>query len=206
MDHSNKEYFDWLDSQPESSVLYVSLGTFLSVSAQQMEEIAIGLRASGVRFLWIARRDATHLQEVSGDMGLVVPWCDQLRVLCHSSVGGFLTHCGWNSTTEGVYAGKPVLTFAILYDQLRNSKLIVEDWKVGLRLNQEIGDKLVVYGPEIAQMVKRLMDLPGGDESKELRKRAGEVKQACKIAIEKGGSSYNSLRAFVEEIVRGRKD
>ncbi|RWR76052.1 UDP-glycosyltransferase 87A1-like protein [Cinnamomum micranthum f. kanehirae] len=201
MDHSNKDYFDWLDSQPESSVLYVSLGSFLSVSAQQMEEIAIGLRASGVRFLWIARRDANHLQDVSGDMGLVLPWCDQLRVLCHSSVGGFLTHCGWNSTTEGVYAGKPMLTFPIFSDQLLNSKLIVEDWKVGLRLKQEIGDKKVVHGPEIAQMVKRLMDLTGVDESKELRRRAGEVKQACQIAIKEGGSSYNSLRAFVEEII-----
>lgn len=85
-DHSNMDYFVWLDSQQKSSVLYISLGSFLSVSGPQMDEIAIGLRTSGVCFLWVARRDAMRLQEVSGSMGLVVPWCDQLTVLCHSSV------------------------------------------------------------------------------------------------------------------------
>ncbi|MFX6573338.1 hypothetical protein ABTG52_10195, partial [Acinetobacter baumannii] len=35
-------YFEWLNSQPPSSVLYVSLGSFLSVSSAQMDEIADG--------------------------------------------------------------------------------------------------------------------------------------------------------------------
>lgn len=199
------DYLGWLNSQPNGSVLYVSLGSFLSVSGPQMDEIAIGLHASGVRFLWVSRGDGTHLQEVSGDMGLVVPWCDQLRVLCHSSVGGFLTHCGLNSTMESVYAGVPMLTFPIFWDQIPNAKLIVEDWKIGLRLKQEIGHKNVVRGKEIARMVKRLMDLDG-DESKQLRRRAGEVKAACKRAIENGGSSETNLKAFVKEIVKDHKN
>ncbi|XXG52971.1 hypothetical protein AAC387_Pa03g1154 [Persea americana] len=204
MEHPNPDYFDWLDSQPKSSVLYVSLGSFLSVSGPQMDEIANGLQASGVRFLWVARGDATHLQE-GGNMGLVVPWCDQLRVLCHSSVGGFLTHCGWNSTMESVYAGVPMLTFPLLWDQITNAKLIVEDWKVGLRLKQEFGEKNVVQRQEIAQTVKRFMDLDG-DESRELRRRAREMKEICESAIKKGGSSETNLRAFFKEIVQGHKN
>lgn len=204
-DHSNMDYFDWLDSQPKSSVLYVSLGSFLSVSGPQMDELAIGLRASAVRFLWVARGDAARLQEVSGSMGLVVRWCDQLRVLCHSSVGGFLTHCGWNSTMESVYAGVGMLTFPIFWDQIPNAKLIVEDWKIGLPLKQEVGPKNVVRGQEIARMVKRLMDLDG-DEGKELRRRVGEVKAACERATEKGGSTETNLRSFVKEIVHAHKN
>ncbi|KAJ8635499.1 hypothetical protein MRB53_009766 [Persea americana] len=204
MEHPNPDYFDWLDSQPKSSVLYVSLGSFLSVSGPQMDEIANGLQASGVRFLWVARGDATRLQEGS-NMGLVVPWCDQLRVLCHSAVGGFLTHCGWNSTMESVYAGVPMLTFPLLWDQITNAKLIVEDWKVGLRLKQGFGEKNVVQRQEIAQTVKRFMDLVG-DESKELRRRAREMKEICERAVEKGGSSETNLRAFVKEIVQGHKN
>ncbi|RWR76045.1 UDP-glycosyltransferase 87A1 [Cinnamomum micranthum f. kanehirae] len=204
-DHPNVDHFGWLDGQPKGSVLYVSLGSFLSVSGSQMDEIAIGLKASGVRFLWVARGEAARLQEVGGDMGLVVTWCDQLRVLCHSSVGGFLTHCGWNSIMESVYAGVPMLTFPIFWDQIPNAKLIVEDWKTGLRLKKEIGNKNLVQGQEIAQTVKRLMDLDG-DESRELRRRAREMKESCERAIEKGGSSETNLRAFVKEIVQGQKN
>ncbi|KAJ8635498.1 hypothetical protein MRB53_009765 [Persea americana] len=205
IDHPNGDHFEWLDLQPKGSVLYVSLGSFLSVSAPQMDEIAIGLKASGVRFLWVARGDVARLPEVSRDIGLVVPWCDQLRVLCHSSVGGFLTHCGWNSTMESVYAGVPMLTFPIFWDQIPNAKLIVEDWKIGLQLKKEIGNENLVQGQEIAQTVKRLMDLDG-DESRELRRRAREMKESCERAVEKGGSSETNLRAFVKEIVQGQKN
>ncbi|KAF5175040.1 Udp-glycosyltransferase 87a1 [Thalictrum thalictroides] len=96
---ANLEYFKWLDSQ------YASLGSFLSVLKEQMNEIIGGKRESGVRYFLVARGDTKQVQEACGEMGLVVPWCDQLKGLCHSSVGGFLTHCGWNSTIEGVYAG-----------------------------------------------------------------------------------------------------
>ncbi|KAJ8635491.1 hypothetical protein MRB53_009758 [Persea americana] len=196
----NADYFNWLDSQPVSSVLYVSLGSYLMVSGAQMDEIAIGLRASGARFLWVARSDSTRLQDLSGGMGLVVPWCDQLKVLCHSPVGGFLTHFGWNSTMESVFAGKIILTLPLAAEQSINSKLIVEDWKIGMKLKNE--DK-IVEREEIARNVKRLMDLEG-DEGKEMRIRARELQEACKRAIEKGGSSHSDLRMFVGDVLLSR--
>ncbi|XXG52964.1 hypothetical protein AAC387_Pa03g1148 [Persea americana] len=157
---------------------------WVSVTRPQRIEIAIGLRASGVSFLWVVPGSTVRLQEASGEIGLVVPWCDQLRVLCHSFVGGFVTHCGWNSTMEGIYAGVPMLTFPISFNQIPNAKLIVEDWKIGLRVKQEIEGKIVVRRQEIARIVKRLMDLDE-EESNELRKRAVEMKEICKRAIEK---------------------
>uniref|UniRef100_A0A5B7BP67 Glycosyltransferase n=1 Tax=Davidia involucrata TaxID=16924 RepID=A0A5B7BP67_DAVIN len=192
-------YFDWLDSQPEGSVLYVSLGSYLSTSKEQMQELSMGLKDSGVRYLWITLGEVSSLQE----MGLIVPWCDQLKVLCHSSVAGFLTHCGWNSTMESIYAGVPMLTFPLFVDQCHNSKLIVEDWRVGLKLKQIVGAEHVVGREEIAQTVKRLMDL-NGDEGKELRKRAKELQETCQRAIEIGGSTDNSLNAFVRDVVQGQ--
>lgn len=200
MDHTQVGYKSWLDSKPRSSVLYVSLGSFLPVSGEQMDEIAAGLRASGVYFLWIARGDAARLQEMSGEMGVVVPWCDQLYVLCHPSVGGFLTHCGWNSTMEGVYAGVLMLTFPLIWDQFPNAKLIVEDWKVGMRLRDKVEEENVVQKQKIAEAVKKLMDLDG-DESKEMRRRAEELSATCNRAVEKGGSSHSNIQAFVSEFV-----
>jgi hypothetical protein len=37
----------------------------------------------------VARGETCMLKEICGDMGLVVPWCDQLMVLSHSSIGDF---------------------------------------------------------------------------------------------------------------------
>ncbi|XP_028792427.1 UDP-glycosyltransferase 87A1, partial [Neltuma alba] len=102
---SDHSYIKWLDSQPSGSVLYISQGSFLSASTAQLEEIVAGLRASGVRFLWIAREESLKLNETCGDLGLVLPWCDQLRVLSHPAIGGFWSHCGWNSTREGASSG-----------------------------------------------------------------------------------------------------
>ena len=94
----NVDYLNWLDHQPSMSVLYISLGSFLSVSCTQMNEIVTALNTSGVCYLWVVRGEVSWLKEKCGDRGLVVPWCDQLKVLSHPSVGGFWSHCGWNST------------------------------------------------------------------------------------------------------------
>ncbi|RVX22957.1 UDP-glycosyltransferase 87A2 [Vitis vinifera] len=72
-------YFRWLDFQLSSSVLYISLGSVLSVSRARTKELAAVLRVSGVRFLWVALGETTQLREMCGEMGLVVPWCDQLK-------------------------------------------------------------------------------------------------------------------------------
>lgn len=57
-DVSEPEYIRWLDEQPEISVLYISQGSFLSVSEAETEEIVGGIRESGVLFLWVARGDS----------------------------------------------------------------------------------------------------------------------------------------------------
>ncbi|KAL5707434.1 7-deoxyloganetin glucosyltransferase [Ranunculus cassubicifolius] len=195
-----EDYFRWLDSQPAESVLYISLGSFLSVSREQMEEIIQGIRESGVRYLWVGRGDTLRIQEDCGEMGLVVPWCDQLKVLCHPSIGGFWTHCGWSSTVEGVYAGVPMLTCPIAFDQAPNQKLIVDDLKIGMVVKTVATDTLVSK-KEISKIVQRFMDLDG-TESKEMRTNARVIKERCRRALAKGGSSEANLHAFVRDFCR----
>ncbi|XP_021315289.1 cis-zeatin O-glucosyltransferase 1-like [Sorghum bicolor] len=96
------------DAQRAGSVLYVSLGSFLSVSAAQFDEIAAGLAETKARFLWVLR-DADACSRARGlirdpDAGRIVPWTDQLRVLCHRSVLYVFTHYGMNSALEAVYS------------------------------------------------------------------------------------------------------
>jgi UDP:flavonoid glycosyltransferase YjiC (YdhE family) len=166
------DYMAWLDAQPAGSVLYVSLGSFLSVSAAQFDEIAAGLAESKARFLWVLR-DADACSRARGlirdpDAGRIVPWTDQLRVLCHPSVGVFFTHCGMNSTLEAVYAGVPMLTLPIAFDQPTNSRLVAEVWKTGVGLRDMAQADGVVGREEIAAAVERLIR-PDAAEAEDMR-------------------------------------
>ncbi len=197
------DYLKWLDSQPTSSVLYISLGSFFVLPVAQMDEFAAAFRNSGVRFLWVARGEASRLKESCGDKGFVVPWCDQLRVLCHPSVGGFWSHCGWNSTQEAIYAGIPMLTFPLFLDQVPNSRQIVEDWKIGWKLKRaKVGSDYLVAKEDIFEPIQRFMDLDNC-EGEITRKRARELQNICHQAITKGGSSDAHFDAFVSDFLEG---
>ncbi|GAB4830219.1 hypothetical protein Ancab_019861 [Ancistrocladus abbreviatus] len=193
-----RSYIRWLNSQLENSVLYVSLGSFISVSSAQMDEILTGLRDSGVPYLWVARGEASRLKDGGGENGLIVPWCDQLSVLSHKSVGGFMTHCGMNSTLESAFCGVPVLTFPLAVDQYPNSKLLVEDWQVGWRLKTNVGNEHLVKGVEIAGIVKRFMNLER-EERKILEAKSKQLQSTSQEAIGKGGSAYTNLDAFFKK-------
>nr|TKS07902.1 hypothetical protein D5086_0000109420 [Populus alba] len=201
--HMAPDYLQWLDSQPKDSVLYISLGSFLSVSSTQMDEIIAGLQDSGVRYLWVARGEASRLKDIcSDDMGLVLPWCDQLKVLCHSSIGGFWTHCGWNSTLEAVFAGVPMLTFPLFLDQEANSKQILEVWGIGWKVKRGLKEEKFLTREEIAELVQKFMDLES-NEGKEMRRRARELGNICQQGIAEGGSSTTNLDAFIRDISLG---
>ncbi|KAL1544605.1 7-deoxyloganetin glucosyltransferase [Salvia divinorum] len=199
-------YFDWLNSQPPSSVLYVSLGSFLSVSAEQMDEIGDGLRASGVRFLWVARGEAERLQQRCGEAaGRVVPWCDQLKVLCHPSIGGFWTHGGWNSTMECIFSGKPMICFPIILDQTTIRKHVVEDWKIGVDSKKYLAPGEILRSGKITELVKRFMDADSS-ERREMVGRAREFRQIIRQAVSEGGSSMTNLASLLNHIVHSACD
>jgi len=126
----------WLNTKPNDSVIYVSFGSMIHLSKAQLEEVAMGLKDSGQPFLWVVRPDILastvsdclpdgFLDEI-GSQGLVVPWCNQLRVLSHPSVAGFITHCGWNSILESIAFGVPMLGFPAWSEQYTNCKLMAD--------------------------------------------------------------------------------
>lgn len=194
-----ESYMAWLDAQPVNSVLYVSLGSFLSVSPAQLDEIAYGLAQSKVRFMWVLRDACSRVEGlIQGSDGMVVPWSDQLKVLCHPSVGGFLTHCGMNSMLEALYAGVPMLTLPIVLDQPINSRLIVDVWKVGYSLKEKVRADSVIGRDEIAEAVKKLMMNSGDAEG--VRRRASLLEEASRTTAEEGGSSYRDIMAFIDFI------
>uniref|UniRef100_A0A0E0EWG8 Uncharacterized protein n=1 Tax=Oryza meridionalis TaxID=40149 RepID=A0A0E0EWG8_9ORYZ len=174
------------------------------MSHSQLEEIAMALRDSGVQLFWVGRDKADSLQQqVGGDNGLVVPWCEQLKVLCHPSIGGFLSHCGWNSVLEAVSAGVPLLAFPIGWDQLADGHIVADEWKIGINLRGQRGEDGIVSRAAIRAAVTKLMDLDDG-ESREMRRRAAELHADSRGAIQEGGSSHRSLNSLVNDLAQGR--
>ncbi|KAL3027896.1 hypothetical protein AAZX31_03G082500 [Glycine max] len=210
------ECVEWLDRQKDCSVLFVCFGSGGTLSQEQMDELALGLELSGHRFLWVLRppssvANAAYLGGANDDgvdplkflpsgflertkgQGLVVPlWAPQVQVLGHRSVGGFLSHCGWNSTLESVLQGVPLIAWPLFAEQRMNAILLCEGLKVGLwpRVNE---NGLVERG-EIAKVIKCLM---GGEEGGELLRRMTELKEAATNAIKENGSSTKALAQAV---------
>eukprot|EP00258_Populus_trichocarpa_P011879 XP_002321086.3 crocetin glucosyltransferase, chloroplastic [Populus trichocarpa] len=208
----SEDYTEWLNSKPKSSVVYVSFGSILVLSNRQMEEISRGLVQGGLPFLWVVRDEQNKKKEKEEDdqlsacreailekQGMVVPWCCQVEVLSHPSIGCFVTHCGWNSTLESLVSGVPVVAFPHWTDQGTNAKLIEDVWKTGVRV--VANEEGIVEGDEI----KRSLDLvmADGKTGEDFRKNAKKWKDLALDAVKDGGSSDKNLKAFVDEVGKG---
>uniref|UniRef100_A0A2N9IHJ6 Glycosyltransferase n=1 Tax=Fagus sylvatica TaxID=28930 RepID=A0A2N9IHJ6_FAGSY len=212
----------WLDKQPNRSVLYVSFGSGGTLSQEQLNELALGLEMSGQRFLWVVKSphekaaNATYFNvhsmkdpfdflpkgflERTKEMGLVVPsWAPQIQVLSHGSTGGFLTHCGWNSTLESIVHGVPMIAWPLYAEQRMNAVLLADDLKVALRV--KVNDKGLVGHKDIANYARGLIE---GEEGKLLGNKMKEHKLVAEKALRKEGSSTKSL-AEVAQIWRSHK-
>ncbi|XP_043710477.1 phloretin 4'-O-glucosyltransferase-like [Telopea speciosissima] len=202
---SRDYYMEWLNQKPDASVVYVSFGTTSRLSKKQVREIAGGLLESRRPFLWVLRPAPEENDKEEGDVvenmeelkqeGMVIPWCSQVEVLCHRSIGCFVTHCGWNSTLEGLVAGVPMVTFPQWSDQATNAKLIRDVWQTGLRL--EVNEAQLVEGDELKRSIEIVME---GGRGEQMRGNAKRWKDLAREAVMDGGSSDKNLNAFVDDV------
>ncbi|XP_076903617.1 UDP-glycosyltransferase 74B1-like [Bidens hawaiensis] len=194
----------WLKTKPSNSVVYVSFGSMVSLSQQEMEEIAWGLQESGFYFLWVVKDSETHklpkgfleliTTQIQETKGMIVSWCNQLEMLAHGSVGCFLTHCGWNSTLEGLSLGVPMVGVPKWADQLTDAKFIADVWGVGVRVKVDSVSGMVKR-EEVVSCLNEVMN--EGERGLEIKKNARKWKELAKEAIDEGGSSDKAIDEFV---------
>ncbi|RLN41276.1 putative UDP-glucosyltransferase [Panicum miliaceum] len=111
-------------------------------------------------------------------------------VLAHGAVACFVSHCGWNSTLEGVRNGVPFLCWPYFTDQFQNESYICNVWRTGLAVAP--GADGVVTKEELSGKVERVL----GDDG--IRERVGALRDAARRSIAEGGSSHQNLMKFVE--------
>jgi hypothetical protein len=195
------ECLNWLISKAPNSVIYVNFGSITVMTPQQLVEFGWGLANSKFMFLWIIRPDLVvgdssilppELLEETKGRGLIASWCPQEEVLNHSSIGGFLTHCGWNSTMESLCAGVPMLCCPFFVDQHTNCKYACNEWGIGMEIDN--GAKR----GEVEKIVRELME---GNKGKKMKQKVMEWKKLAEEATGPHGSSSINLDKLVNEVL-----
>ncbi|CAB4267458.1 unnamed protein product [Prunus armeniaca] len=213
-----EDCLSWLDQQPSRSVVFLCFGSIGSFSGAQLKEIADGLEKSGQRFLWVVKKppldektkqvQGVHDFDLEGllpegflertkDRGLVVKsWVPQVVVLKKESVGGFVTHCGWNSVLEAVIASVPMVAWPLYAEQHLNRSILVKDMEMAIAVEQREEDGFV-FRDELERSIRELME---SEKGRELRERSRKMGEMALAAWSESGSSTRNLVNFVNSI------
>ncbi|XP_009613935.1 anthocyanidin 3-O-glucosyltransferase 2-like [Nicotiana tomentosiformis] len=216
---------EWLDEQPDLSVVFLCFGSMGSFEAEQIKEIAIAMEHCGQRFLWSLRRSPpkgkidipsnyNNFEEIlpkgflerTKGIGKVIGWAPQVAILSHKSVGGFVSHCGWNSILESVYFGVPIATWPLYAEQQMNAFLLVKELGLAKEIRMDYvvdfegkdNQVDIVSAEEIEGGLQRLMVKSGENE---VRKKTKEMKEKSRVAMVDGGSSYNFLGLLINDVI-----
>ncbi|KAM3413142.1 hypothetical protein ACQJBY_004360 [Aegilops geniculata] len=209
---------EWLDAQPDRSVVFLCFGSMGTLSAEQLKEMAVGLERSGQRFLWSVRKPAGSnspkkylevrpepdldallpqgfLERTKGRGLVVKSWAPQVDVLRHRATGAFVTHCGWNSVLEAVAAGVPMLCLPLEAEQKMNKVCMTEDMGVAVELEGYMAG--FVKAEEVEAKVRLVIE---GEDGRQLRARVAARREEAEAALEEGGSSRASFARFLLDV------
>lgn len=215
----------WLEDQPPESVVFVCFGSQGSLPENQVKEIADGLERSGCRFLWSLRRppqrddennkaqfpgEYTDYNEILPDgflhriagTGKVVGWVPQLDILSHKAVGGFVSHCGWNSILESIWCGVPIATWPVHSEQQVNAFQLVRELGMAVEISLDYCERSVnggtgemVTAAKIERGIKGVME-----KESEVRKKVKKMQEESRRAWEDGSSISTLIAQFTNTI------
>ncbi|KAI7752548.1 hypothetical protein M8C21_028732, partial [Ambrosia artemisiifolia] len=184
---NNDGYRNWLDLQDNHSVIYACVGSITRLKPLQFIELVFGLEDSQYPFILVLK-GGSRIEEiekwldeggfesrVKGRGVLISEWASQVLILSH---GGGMTHCGWNSTVEGVSAGVSMITWPQFVEQFFNERLVAQvlGIDVGVRsqrvmhLKDEDDGVMQVQREDVCTAVKIVM---GGGKERRRKKRKG---------------------------------
>ncbi|CAA0834743.1 UDP-glycosyltransferase 74B1 [Striga hermonthica] len=196
----NKECSSWLETKPLKSVIYVSFGSMVSLTTKQTHELACALAHSASHFLWVVRdtereKLPPEFSNSTKDKGLIVSWCNQLETLAHPSIGCFVSHCGWNSTLEGLSLRVPMVGMPQWADQMTDARFI-EVWGIGVRAREDKHG--VVTRDELLSCLNQVMGC------EEIRGNVRRWSDLAKRACDEGGSSDRAIHDFVDHLKKNQ--
>ncbi|KAG6547226.1 hypothetical protein Mapa_011162 [Marchantia paleacea] len=227
-DDQGHDCMQWLDSRPTQSVVYICFGSLVRFSPEQISELALALEASEQSFLWVLSRGVggeafSNLEEVlppkfqarTRERGMIVDgWVPQQQILAHPSIGGFVTHCGWNSVIESITSGVPMIAWPQMNnDQFINCRHIVDVLKIAVAVevrtpisSKTNGEqtKTTISRPTVGRVeLEKGLRLLMSKEGSEMRSRAQKLKMKADAAVADGGASKEALNDLEKSIPTG---
>ncbi|XP_027152571.1 beta-D-glucosyl crocetin beta-1,6-glucosyltransferase-like [Coffea eugenioides] len=202
LDDEDCRIMQWLNKKEKGSTVFVSFGSEYFLSKEDMEEIAHGLELSNVDFIWVVRfpkGENIVIEETLpkgffervGERGLVVNgWAPQAKILTHPNVGGFVSHCGWNSVMESMKFGLPIIAMPMHLDQPINARLI-EEVGAGVEVLRDSKGKL--HRERMAETINKVTKEASGES---VRKKARELQEKLEL---KGDEEIDDV---VKELVQ----
>lgn len=218
---------NWLNSKEPNSVLYISFGSLARLPRGQLKEIASALESCDQPFIWVVGKifksseteeedesdwlpDGFEQRTIETKKGLIIRgWAPQLLILEHKSVGGFMTHCGWNSTLEGLSSGVPMMTWPLSAEQFTNEKLVSRVLKVGVELGSREwaswkDERREVVGKEkVEKAVRKVMGK--SEEAEKMRERIRDIAAKARRVVDERGTSYADIDACIHELTLRRQ-
>ncbi|CAH2060119.1 unnamed protein product [Thlaspi arvense] len=202
------ELMKWLDDQPDASVVFICFGSMGRLRGPLVKEIANGLEICQYRFLWSLRTEEgssnddvlpEEFLDRVGDRGMICGWSPQVEILAHKSVGGFVSHCGWNSIVESLWFGVPIVTWPLYAEQQLNAFLMVKELKlaVEMKLDYRMHSDEVVSANEMETAIRCVMN----KDNDLVRKGLMDVSQMARKAALNGGSSYLATVKFIQDVI-----
>nr|QSB46673.1 glycosyltransferase [Rubia yunnanensis] len=217
--NESDEIMNFLNHQPDASVIFLCFGSKGSFSDEQVMQIAYALQNSGCRFLWSLRKpapkdaagflpgDYDNLDEVlpegfltrTAEVGKVIGWAPQATVLAHPAVGGFVSHCGWNSTLESIWFGVPTASWPQYAEQQTNAFFLVKEAELAVEIKIDYVKSVGTESTEIvsAEVIENgIRKLMADGEENRIRKNVKEMQRKSRMV--RDGSSSVSLQRFLD--------
>ncbi|KAF3638280.1 putative UDP-glycosyltransferase 73C3-like [Capsicum annuum] len=173
----------WLDSWEQDSVLFVCLGSLSRLSTSQMIELGLGLQSSKRPFIWVVRHMSDEFRK----------WLAEENFEERIKRQGLLIH-GW--APQGILDA--------MWMEFEPGSECTQDWTEGWH-----GESSVVWGggkigstSEQRLHVKMVIEEVMGEEmeAEKRRKRAKELGEKARMAVEEGGSSHLNLTQLIQDV------
>ncbi|XP_051152059.1 anthocyanidin 3-O-glucosyltransferase 2-like [Andrographis paniculata] len=198
----------WLDAQPPSSVVFLCFGSQGTFPAPQIEHLACAIELCGYRFLWSLRSPKGGTAEEilpegflerSSCAGRVIGWAPQAAVLSHPAVGGFVSHCGWNSVLESVWFGVPIAAWPMAAEQQVNAFHIVKELGIAVEIKMDYRGDVDSASVVEAELVEKAIRAVMGRESIGIRKKIRVLRERGLRGLMAGGGG--SWEKFMEKLI-----